>query len=39
MYLKKYMSYKKKKEGVCPRTISPPNADPPQVLVKIPIGK
>ena len=29
--------YKKKKEGVSSRTISPPIADPPQVLVKIPI--
>jgi hypothetical protein len=28
---------KKKKEGVSSRTISPPIADPPQVLVKIPI--
>jgi hypothetical protein len=27
----------KKKEGVSSRTISPPIADPPQVLVKIPI--
>ena len=29
--------YKKKKEGVSSRTISPPIADPPQILVKIPI--
>jgi hypothetical protein len=29
--------YNKKKEGVSSRTISPPIADPPQVLVKIPI--
>jgi hypothetical protein len=29
--------FKKKKEGVSSRTISPPIADPSQVLVKIPI--
>jgi hypothetical protein len=29
--------YKKKKEGVSSATISPPIADPPQVLLKIPI--
>jgi hypothetical protein len=28
-----------KKEGVGSRTASPPIADPPKVLVKIPIGK
>ena len=32
-----FLKYKKKKEGVSSRTISPPIADPPQVLVKIPI--
>ena len=34
-----YYFFLKKKEGVSSRTISPPIADPPQVLVKIPIGK